>query len=99
MSIEAVHILVSGDVQGVGYRAWTERLARDLKINGWVRNLADGRVEISAEGPRAALDSLIARCRRGPQAATVENVATRPIAATGAQSFAVLRTAMEPISS
>jgi acylphosphatase len=96
MAIEAAHLLVSGDVQGVGYRAWTERVAEQLRIKGWVRNLADGRVEILAEGERAALDALIARCKVGPRAASVEDVEVRPHAPSGAQSFTVLRTAITP---
>jgi acylphosphatase len=99
MTVEARHILVSGDVQGVGYRAWTERVARELGLKGWVRNLADGRVEIVAEGPRVALDQLIERCKQGPRAASVENVSVESSASSGAQTFAVLRTAPKPTTS
>jgi acylphosphatase len=67
-----VHVLVSGLVQGVAFRASTVEEARALGVRGWVRNLPDGRVEVEAEGERAALDALVQFCRRGPPAADVE---------------------------
>ena len=53
------HVFFSGTVQGVGFRYTTQRFARDLKASGWVKNLADGRVEMMAEGSRERLDNLI----------------------------------------
>ncbi len=70
-----VRVLVGGRVQGVGFRYATAREARRLGLAGWVRNTADGRVEIVAEGPAAALDSLCLWCHRGPPAARVASVA------------------------
>lgn len=70
-----VHLLVSGLVQGVAFRAATVDEARRLRVAGWVRNLPDGRVEAEAEGERSSLDALVAFCRRGPPAARVEGVA------------------------
>ena len=69
-----VHLVVSGIVQGVAFRAYTVDEARRLGIAGWVRNLADGRVEVEAEGARRALEALVAFCRRGPPAAQVDDV-------------------------
>jgi acylphosphatase len=69
-----VHLFVSGEVQGVSFRAYTVDEARRLGVSGWVRNLADGRVEVEAEGGRAALEALAAWCRHGPPAARVEDV-------------------------
>ncbi len=69
-----VHLLVSGIVQGVSFRYYTVEEARRLGVNGWVRNLADGRVEVEAEGDRPALEALLAWCRRGPPAAQVDDV-------------------------
>ncbi len=69
-----VHLLVSGIVQGVAFRAYTVDEARRLGGAGWVRTLADGRVEVEAEGDRRALDALVAFCRRGPPAAQVDDV-------------------------
>ncbi|WP_242341392.1 MULTISPECIES: acylphosphatase [Anaeromyxobacter] len=68
------HILVSGDVQGVSFRQATVDEARRLGIHGWVRNVADGRVEAEAEGERAKVEALVRWCGRGPPAARVEGV-------------------------
>ena len=69
-----VHLLVSGLVQGVAFRAYTVDEARRLRLAGWVRNLPDGRVEAEAEGEREALLSLVRWCHRGPPAARVDGV-------------------------
>lgn len=53
------HIIFSGTVQGVGFRYTSQRFARELKVNGWVKNLPDGRVEMTAEGTREQLENLI----------------------------------------
>jgi acylphosphatase len=68
------HILVSGDVQGVSFRAATVHEARRLGVQGWVRNVADGRVEAEAEGERAKVEALVRWCQRGPPAARVDDV-------------------------
>ena len=78
-----VHLLVSGKVQGVFYRQSTLEEATRLGLAGWVRNLPDGRVEAVAEGPREALDALLAWCRRGPPAAHVTDVSATFGDATG----------------
>ncbi len=72
-----VHILVSGRVQGVWFRGSTVKVADALGLVGWVRNLADGRVEIRAQGPASKIDELIAWCRIGPPRASVDEVAVR----------------------
>ena len=69
--------LVHGRVQGVGYRMFAIRHAQALGLSGHVRNLPDHRtVEVVAEGPRAALEKLLAQLRRGPYGARVEAVDT-----------------------
>jgi acylphosphatase len=68
------HVLVSGRVQGVFFRQSTADAARRLGLDGWVRNLADGRVEAEAEGERADVEALVDFCRQGPPAARVEGV-------------------------
>jgi acylphosphatase len=68
-------LVVTGRVQGVWFRGWTVDRARELGLDGWVRNRRDGSVEILADGEAAALDALAARCREGPPAARVEDVA------------------------
>ncbi len=76
MSREAAcaRIIVTGRVQGVFYRAHTEEKALELGLAGWVRNRADGSVEIVAEGPRPAIEKLIAWCHEGPPMANVKGV-------------------------
>ncbi len=74
MPLARVHLVVTGRVQGVAFRAYTVEEARRLGVSGWVRNLADGRVEVEAEGERAALRSLARWCEQGPPAARVDRV-------------------------
>ena len=69
-----VHLVVRGRVQGVGFRYFVVRRARQLELTGWVRNLRDGAVELLAEGPRPALDLLVEAIRRGPAGAEVGEV-------------------------
>ncbi len=77
------HLLVRGLVQGVSFRAYTVDEARSLRVAGLVRNLPDGRVEVEAEGDRAAVEALVAWCRRGPPSARVEGVEVRWLAFGG----------------
>lgn len=65
---------ITGRVQGVGFRNFTRRRARQLSVTGWVRNERDGSVRLEAEGPRQALDSLVDAVERGPRTARVEDV-------------------------
>jgi acylphosphatase len=69
-----VRIVVSGRVQGVGFRYAAVTQARRLGLAGWARNQPDGSVEIVAEGAPGATGELIAWCRRGPPAARVASV-------------------------
>jgi acylphosphatase len=80
-------ITVSGKVQGVFYRGWTEANARQLGITGWVRNRLGGDVEILACGSRAAIDELIRRCWHGPRAAVVESVEVEEAEAGETEDF------------
>ena len=72
--LDARRILVSGRVQGVFYRDWTVATARALGLCGWVRNLADGRVEILAEGKPESVAALIGKCREGSPASEVRSL-------------------------
>lgn len=72
--IEARRFLVTGRVQGVGFRWFVEREAHMLGVAGWVRNNADGRVEVFAQGTAAQLAGLRSRLREGPRAARVDEV-------------------------
>ena len=69
-----VRVVVAGRVQGVGFRAFTQRRARMLKLTGFVRNLADGRVEAVIEGQSKSIDELVLKLRSGPRAARVADV-------------------------
>jgi acylphosphatase len=85
-------LVVSGRVQGVGFRYFTLRAAEELGLAGWVRNLADGRVEVHAEGPPAALEHLAERLRRGPPFARVGGVEVEPLPPAGHTAFEVRST-------
>ena len=74
MARARIHCLIAGRVQGVAYRAHTQRAAIDLGLTGWVRNCPDGRVELVAEGDQEALNQLISWCHQGPPAAHVTRV-------------------------
>ena len=67
-------VLIAGDVQGVGFRAFTRRHALDMDLSGYAENLDDGRVEIVAEGERGDLEALLHQLKRGPAHAEVEDV-------------------------
>lgn len=75
----AVEARITGRVQGVSYRAWTEDEARARGLSGWVRNMPDGSVEALFIGPPAALDEMLAACRDGPMLARVDSVESREI--------------------
>jgi acylphosphatase len=92
----AVQILVTGGVQGVGYRAWCRRTALSLGARGFVRNLDDGRVEVHAEGDARLIDQLVAACRRGPTHATVDDVVTAAKPERGAVDFVIAEDASAP---
>jgi acylphosphatase len=68
------HVFVSGRVQGVTYRATTRREAVERGVDGWVRNLADGRVEAVFEGPDDAVEGMLEYCHEGPTRARVNDV-------------------------
>jgi DNA ligase D-like protein (predicted 3'-phosphoesterase) len=78
-----------GTVQGVGYRDAVRREARRLGVSGWVRNEDDGAALAHAEGPRAAVEELLAFMRRGPAAARVEELDAEPGKVEGHEQFAV----------
>jgi acylphosphatase len=69
-----LHLRITGLVQGVFFRAYTRDEARRLGLSGWVRNLADGSVEVIAEGEERALGELATWCLKGSPGSRVENV-------------------------
>jgi acylphosphatase len=78
-----LHAIIEGDVQGVGFRQFTLCCARRLRLHGWVRNRDDGAVEVLAEGERSSLDALVAVLHEGPPAATVRELTSDWLNATG----------------
>ncbi len=80
---QQLHAIVHGRVQGVSFRFYTVGNARQLDLTGWVRNLPDGTVEVTAEGTRANLDSLLAFLHEGPPGGHVERVDVEWRPATG----------------
>jgi acylphosphatase len=71
---KTVKARIHGRVTGVSYRYWTVDQARSLGLDGWVRNRADGTVELVASGPADRVDALIAACRQGPRLAAVTRI-------------------------
>ena len=71
-----MHLFISGQVQGVSYRANATRMASMLGVSGWVRNLPDGRVEIVAQGEEKALRNFLAWVHQGPAQSRVDHVET-----------------------
>ena len=78
-----LHLRIIGRVQGVFYRATTQKAARALALSGWVRNCREGGVELVAEGPVADCESLLAHCRGGPPGALVTGIDTEWSEPTG----------------
>ena len=77
MTPARAHLFIRGRVQGVFYRAFTRGVADELGLNGWVRNLFDGRVEALFEGDRQKVEEAIQRCSKGPPGAKVDDVEMR----------------------
>ena len=75
------HVVVRGDVQGVGFRAWTEYTALARGLEGWVRNRRDGSVEAVFAGSAGAVGAMLADCRRGPPGARVDAIEDREVSA------------------
>lgn len=81
--LQRVHARITGRVQGVSYRWTTQREAERLGLTGWVSNRLDGSVELVAEGPRQALETLLRWCQGGPPMAAVRAVEPAFTEATG----------------
>jgi acylphosphatase len=89
----SMRVRIEGRVQGVGFRYWTEGVADDLGLAGWVRNRRDGSVEALFAGPVADVRQMIERCRDGPPSAEVAAVAFLEEGSEAPSGFAVLPTA------
>ena len=86
-----IHVVVTGAVQGVFYRATCVERARALGLAGWVRNTLDGAVEAEFEGSEEAVDSIVAWCREGPPHARVRAVDVAERRVLGERGFRVGR--------
>jgi acylphosphatase len=74
--MRTIQVRIEGRVQGVGFRAYVERNALALGLEGWVRNRRDGSVEAVFQGPDETVTEMLALCRRGPPASAVTKVET-----------------------
>ena len=90
-ALEAIQIIVAGRVQGVSFRYFTQQLARELGVVGWVRNLPDGTVQIWAEAPPETLERFSARVRQGPPLAIVNNLDVEKFRVSGKYTSFELR--------
>lgn len=72
--LKTVHVRIEGIVQGVGFRAWTERTALDNGLTGWVANREDGAVEAVFQGLAGPVTEVLSLCRRGPMTAAVRRI-------------------------
>src|SRR6476469_7635577 len=90
-NMTTVHLLITGKVQGVFYRATAANQARQLHLNGWIRNTEEGAVEATVSGSDEAVDQFIAWCRQGPKGARVENVIITSKPDDGLVGFEVIR--------
>jgi acylphosphatase len=83
MENKRYHLLVSGRVQGVGFRFFTRDSAHALGLSGWVRNVRGGGVEVEVEGDRGVIDAFIETLRQGPPLSRVLDVVAQEMASTG----------------
>jgi acylphosphatase len=79
------HLFIDGRVQGVFYRAFTREIAHGLGLDGWVRNLRDGRVEALFEGEKGAIQKAIQVCYSGPPGAKVSGIEVKWETYTGSE--------------
>ena len=91
--MKAIHAIVSGVVQGVGFRFFVEREAQARGLDGWVRNRRDGTVETVIAGADAALDAMLAQLHRGPPGAEITAVRAGPHQGSLEPGFRTLPTA------
>jgi acylphosphatase len=83
--------IVSGSVQGVGFRFFAERTAREAGVSGWVRNRSDGTVETVVEGTKDAVERYLERMRSGPPGGRVTRLIEEETTVTGLESFEITR--------
>lgn len=89
-SLVRAHVLISGRVQGVGYRFFTRQQARQLKLTGWVRNLPTNEVEAVFEGDRSTVEQMLHWCQCGSPDAEVKQVQVKFSPAQGIEDFQII---------
>ncbi len=89
--VKRVHVLISGDVQGVNFRWYCRDEASSRGVGGFVRNLPDGRVEAAFEGDPESVDAMVEWCRLGPPAARVREIDVREERPAGDRAFTIAR--------
>jgi acylphosphatase len=89
--MKRISIIVSGKVQGVFYRASTEKEAKKTGLTGFVRNEANGNVYIEAQGTQEQLDEFVKWCKRGPERARVDEIITVDIPLVEETGFRIIR--------
>ncbi len=92
MPEKSIRIVVSGRVQGVGFRAWVQHTAKNLGLNGWVRNLKSGEVEMIVSGDEEIVARMESLCWDGPVAASVDEVQVSDSFETVESGFSLLPT-------
>ncbi|MDH7507062.1 MAG: acylphosphatase [Candidatus Thermoplasmatota archaeon] len=85
----SVHVLISGRVQGVWFRASTKEKAEELGLTGWVRNTPDGNVEAIFEGEEEVVKKMLTWCHHGPPMAKVEDVIVKKQKPIGFKEFSI----------
>jgi len=90
---KALHAVITGRVQGVGYRAWVANRATQMGLKGWVRNRRDGSVEVVFKGEEQAVVRMLDECWRGPRSAAVRDVVATSVPDEGWHDFSVRPTA------
>ena len=88
--MKTVKIFISGRVQGVFFRGFIEKEAKERKLKGFVRNLDDGRIEIVVEGEDRKVNEMVEKCKEGPRHSEIRSVETEPLSNQGFDSFKVL---------
>ncbi len=89
--MQTVHLLISGKVQGVFFRAQASHVAERYKIKGWIKNTNDEKVEALITGEVANVDEFVKWCKTGPEEAKVENVSISQMPETKFDNYYVLR--------
>ncbi len=89
--MQTVHLLITGKVQGVFYRATAKKIATESGVTGWIKNTYNDAVECIATGDKESLQKFIDWCRKGPPGATVSGVTIKPAADETFKTFSIVK--------